>query len=272
VISDIFPWYDSGWLSNYVRAKQLIQTEYPDKYADFVNKFQPLRTNLDFQTIKIDRLFDRAIIIEIQNLITKLQQAEIEQHEIFRFGRLVVHDLDYFNQLQAKITPLVSELVGEPVEPSYNFLSLYNNLGVCRVHMDAPYAKYTLDACIEQSHPWPIYFSQVQAWPENFEHRDDWERAILTDPHNTFTEWELSAGEAVIFSGSSQWHYRQRIPQQLERNFCHLIFFHFMPCGMSGTIDPDNWAKIFDLPELDRVIFTTVNSRKITTNFEVFDR
>lgn len=253
-MDNLFPWYDSVWLSSYVRAKQLIQNEYPHKYLDFVNALEPLRTRLDFQTIKVDWLFDRETTIEIQDLITKLQQTELEKHEFFKFGRFVVHDLDYFDRLQAQLTPLVSDLVGELVEPSYNFLSLYNNLGVCKVHLDAPLAKYTLDVCIEQSHPWPIYFSQVQAWPEDFEDRTDWEQAIETDPHNIFTAHELAAGEAVIFSGSSQWHYRKRIPRQLDNNFCHLIFFHFIPAGMSHMIKPKNWAEIFDLPELNSLL------------------
>lgn len=95
-----------------------------------------------------------------------------------------------------------------------------------------------------------IYFSQVREWPEQFEVRADWERSIETDPHNIFTAYELSAGEAVIFSGSSQWHYRKRITQQLANNFCNLIFFHFIPQGMSDIIRPKNWSKIFDISEL----------------------
>ena len=54
-----FPWYDSDWLSAYVRAKRLIQSDYPHKYLEFVDTLQPLRTRLDFQTIAIDNLFDR---------------------------------------------------------------------------------------------------------------------------------------------------------------------------------------------------------------------
>ncbi|MCY7281379.1 MAG: hypothetical protein LH610_10885 [Sphingomonas bacterium] len=93
-----------------------------------------------------------------------------EKHEMLRFGRLIVHEAELCTELQAKLTDRISELVNEPVEPSYNFLSLYNNLGVCAVHMDAPSAKWTFDYCIEQSDPWPIYLSQVQPWPEKWRH------------------------------------------------------------------------------------------------------
>ena len=253
-MEQIFPWYDSDWLSAYVRAKRLIQSDYPHKYSEFVDTLQPLRTRLDFQTIAIDDLFDRETFGRIEESIAQLTPAEIEQHELFKFGRFVVHDYEYFTQLHQRIAPVVSELVGELVEPSYNFLSLYNNLGICRVHMDAPYAKYTLDVCINQSHPWPIYFSQVQEWPEQFVDRSDWEQAIVMDRANIFTAMDLSPRQAVIFSGSSQWHHRQRIPQQSVNNFCHLLFFHFIPHGMADTIVPSNWATLFDIPALAKVV------------------
>ncbi len=253
-MEQLFPWYDSDWLSTYVRAKRLIQSDYPHKYAEFVDAFQPLKTRLDFQTIAIDEIFDREIFSQIEDSIAQLAPATIEQHELFKFGRFVVHDYEYFTQLHQLITPLVSELVEEAVEPSYNFLSLYNNLGICRVHMDAPYAKYTLDVCIDQSHPWPIYFSQVQEWPEAFTVSQDWERSIVTDRSNIFTACDLRPHQAVIFSGSSQWHYRQRIPQQVANNFCHLLFFHFIPQGMAHTIAPHNWATLFNLPELAKIV------------------
>ena len=262
-MEQLFPWYDSDWLSTYVRAKRLIQSDYPHKYSEFVDTFRPLKTRLDFRTIAIDDLFDSETFGRIEESIVQLTPDEIEQHELFKFGRFVVHDYEYFTRLHHLITPIVSELVGELVEPSYNFLSLYNNLGICRVYMDAPYAKYTLDLCINQSHPWPIYFSQVQEWPEHFgdspgerafRQRSDWEQAIVTDRDNIFTAWDLSPRRAVIFSGSSQWHYRQRIPQQLVNNFCHLLFFHFIPHGMAQTISPSNWATLFDLPELAKIV------------------
>ncbi|WP_310423335.1 hypothetical protein [Chamaesiphon sp. VAR_48_metabat_135_sub] len=252
-MDNIFPWYDSIWLSDYVRAKRLIETNYPNKYLEFVDAFEPLKTRSNFETMTIDNIFDDETFARIEDSIAQLSKSELERQELLRFGRLVVHDNAYFTELHHQITPLVSDLVGELVEPSYNFLSLYNNLGICRVHMDAPYAKYTLDLCVDRSHSWPIYFSQVRDWPEDFDNRSDWEQAIETDPENIFTAHDLIPRQAAIFSGSSQWHYRHRIPQQIDNNFCHLLFFHFLPKGMANTIDPRNWAKLFDLPELSQL-------------------
>jgi hypothetical protein len=149
-------------------------------------------------------------------------------------------------------------LCGEPVEPCYNFLSLYNNLGVCAVHMDAPSAKWTLDYCIEQSAPWPIYLSQVRPWPEAWQCEEgaDWEALIKSDSQNRFRSYELREGHAIVFAGSSQWHYRERIPRQSKNNFCHLLFFHFVPSGAQHLTRVTRWAEHFGIPELAQVVVT----------------
>ena len=108
------------------------------------------------------------------------------------FGRQVVHDHSELSKIQRTLTETVSSLVGEAVEPCYYFLSLYNNLGVCKVHMDAPLAKWTLDICIEQSAPWPIQFSQWVPWPEQFEQtQDDWRSQIVNDLKLQFQSYAL---------------------------------------------------------------------------------
>ena len=120
------------------------------------------------------------------------------------FGRIVVQDAPLCTELQAKLSDRISDFVGEAVEPCYNFLSMYHNLGVCEVHMDAPSAKWTFDYCIEQSSPWPIHLSQVRPWPEEWRHDgDDWDDAIRTDPDHRFEPFTLEEGEAIIFGGTA---------------------------------------------------------------------
>ena len=144
-------------------------------------------------------------------------------------------------------------MVGEPVEASYNFLSLYTSRGECAVHMDAPEAKYTLDLCVDQGAPWPIYFSKVQPWPEPLTEvwrNVEWENNIKRSSVQEFIPYSLEPGQAVIFSGSSQWHYRNPIPVTGEKRFCTLLFFHFIPKGTAELIKPGNWARLFGIPEL----------------------
>lgn len=163
----------------------------------------------------------------------------------------VVHNHTLITELQLDLVDIVSAAAGERVEPCYNFLSLYQKRGVCEVHMDAPEAKYTLDLCIRQSDLWPIYISQVVPWPETFSStEDDWEAAVRNMPGLEFASHELRPGSAILFSGSSQWHYREPQPGASSSRFCELAFFHYTPAEMNAVLRPGNWAQLFNVPEL----------------------
>jgi len=250
-----YPWYDSGWLHNYVNAKAIIQAAKPDALVSFVEAFRVLRTRPDFKIQQFDRILDIDTIDEVRRVAAALRPTDLEMHELRSFGRFVAHDNPFFSELQRKMVPAISEAVGEPVEASYNFLSLYRApLGVCQVHMDAPNAKWTLDICLNQSAAWPIYFSQVQPWPEfdnGIRPGDDWETQIKTSLE--FARYALEPGQAVVFSGSSQWHYRDPLPSASGRKFCDLLFFHYIPKGTAELVRPRNWARLFDIPELSQV-------------------
>lgn len=242
-----YPWYDSGWLHAYAQAQDIVKQQYPSRLSEFVEAFEPLRTRSDFQVTK-QQILAPEILHESRELIENLDINQLGKQELFSFGRLVVSDHPYFNQLQDSLTTRVGNTVGEEVEPSYNFLSLYNDLGICRVHMDALWAKWTLDVCIDQTAPWPIYISQVRPWPEqiDYQHHDpDWEDKIKRAPQNVFTTYNLKAGESIIFSGSSQWHYRERIVRATKSNYCNLIFFHYIPKGTQPLVWPNQWADFF---------------------------
>lgn len=249
-----YPWYDAVWLTKYSRAKALIEERRPRKLKTFVEAFEPLKTRPDFEVVKVSNILSPEAVEQSKELIKNLKHTEKETHEIFKFGRLVIHNHPFFNQIQDELTDTVSSLVKEEVEASYNFLSLYYNLGVCGVHMDSPEAKYTVDICIEQSTDWKIYISQTKDWAEDFDYQGaDWQKQILDDPENKFKPYSLKSGSGIIFSGSSQWHYRNPITAKSKQNFCHLIFFHFFPKGMRELMNARNWAKIFDAPELENL-------------------
>ncbi len=250
-----FPWYASPWLSSYVTVKAFLKENYPQKLPEFISAFDILRTSSEFRVKELSNLFDETTQEKIRDLIKQLKKEQLEKHEILSFGRLVVHDHEFFTDLQGTITDLVSKAVNEAVEPCYNFLSLYNNLGICGLHLDAPSAKWTVDYCIEQSAPCPIYFSQAQPWSEDWtDITNDWQEQIKNNPSNRFESFTLQSGQAIIFSGSSQWHYRDRIQAKVKKNFCHLLFFHFIPQGTCDLTKPKNLAKLFDIPELSEII------------------
>jgi hypothetical protein len=250
--SQLFPWYDSEWLAKYASAEAIVRRVRPTALADFVEAFRVLRTRADFEVTRLEQPFDAETLAAIRRTVSSLRPTNLELHEARRFGRFVVHDHPFFTELQQRVVPLVSEMAGEPVEPRYNFLSLYTAKGVCAVHMDAPESKWTLDLCIDQSAAWPIHFSQVVPWPDPGEDTwgDDWDDRIKRSPAHRFTSHSLLPGQAVVFSGSSQWHYRDPMPQAGGMPFCKLLFFHFIPKGTAELVRPRHWVRLFGIPQL----------------------
>jgi hypothetical protein len=251
-IPNPFPWYDSDWLANYKFAKEIIRTRHPKSLSEFELAFLPLRTGSTFQVRKYTKVFSEDDLRSIRKEIIKsIVNKQTKSYEIESFGRYRIQDHPFIKKLHQNLVELVSEGVGEPVEPCYNFLSLYRAGGACQVHMDAPEAKWTLDVCIEQSEPWPIHFSQVVSWPENYvQPKGDWEQQIISSPDLQFTTHTMEPGNGLLFSGSSQWHHRKEQPLGGSAPFCNLIFFHFIPAGMGELVQPQHWARLFNIPEL----------------------
>lgn len=243
-------WYDSVWLGKYLAAKEIVSRVAPERLEEFIGSFSALRTDPTFSVRKVP-LLDEATLAAVRKTVRTLSPGLLELHEIERFGRFIVHDLPVFTELQHELTDRVSAWAGEPVEPSYNFLSLYTKAGICEPHLDAPSAKWTLDICLDQSEPWPIHLSQIVPWPEERrESREDWQAAIKDDPRLRFSSQVLTPGDAILFSGSSQWHYRDALPPGPGKRFCDLLFLHYIPEGTASIVRPGSWAERFGIPAL----------------------
>lgn len=244
-------WYDSSWLAKYIEGKAIVARVAPDRLGDFVHGFDVLRTPPDFKQRFVPGFLSATQHARIRETIREIPRDRIEFAEMPNFGRFLVRRWPAFTELQAELVDRVADLVGEPVEPSYNFLSLYTKMGVCRPHLDAPSAKWTLDICIDQSDPWPICFSRVVPWPETPEQlRAIAPDRIADDTSLGFNQEVLKPGDAVLFSGTNQWHYRDALPQGPGKKFCDLLFLHYIPYGAADLTQPKNWASRFGIPEL----------------------
>lgn len=245
-----FPWYDSLWLSAFERARETVARVAPARLGEFEHAFDVFRTRPDFRVQKLAGLFDSSLLERLCLVADRLAATQLEPHEARLFRRFVVHDHPEYTELQHRIVDAVSEAAGEQVEPSYNFLSLYGAQGVCPLHMDSPQAKWTLDLCLRQSGPWPIHFGPVQQWPRAGHYPADWAAQVHRSIAGRVTTFTPEPGDALLFSGSSQWHYRDRMPAAAGQPFCDLLFFHFIPRGTAELVDPQNWARLFAIPEL----------------------
>lgn len=240
-------WYDTGFLIRYNAARDFLAMVRPEAVRGFEARFDLLRTRPDYRIVQFESLFNDEIVGKIKDVVASLPVSRLEKHERGFFGRDVVHNHALFTELQASLVPLVSEAAEEPVEPGYNFLSLYGGDGRCSVHMDEPIAKWTLDYCIDQSCAWPIYFSRVVDWPGSATIANFDSAAVKADSTLQFETHALLPNNALLFAGSGQWHYRDRIP---DGGFCNLLFFHYQPEGAKQLTNASNWPDMFDLPEL----------------------
>jgi hypothetical protein len=244
-------WYDSVWLAAYYAAKEVVAAAAPEKYEGFLAAFDILRTRPNFAAVHLHREIDPELLTRIRQISAAIPRDKYEMHELKSFGRFVVHDWPEFSALQHELTRRVSDLAGEELEPNYNFLSLYTRMGACEPHLDSPMAKWTLDICIDQSEPWPIHFSQIVPWPEQRPRLpDDWREAICENDGLRFSSAAMEPGDAILFSGSSQWHYRDLMPAGGARRHCDLLFLHYIPSGAKEIVVPANWSRIFAIPEL----------------------
>ena len=244
-------WYDAVWLAKFIEAKSIIARVAPARLPAFEAAFEVLRVPPGFSQRFVPGFFAPDQLDRIRETVRSIPMEKLGTDEIAMFGRFIVRRWPEFTALQATLADTVSELAGEPVEPSYNFLSLYTKMGVCRPHLDTPSAKWTLDICIAQSEPWPIHFSQAVPWPESAEELQERSpRSLREDPALYFTAEVLTPGDAVLFSGANQWHYRDALPPRRGQQFCDLLFFHYVPAGTAELIQPRNWARLFDIPQL----------------------
>ncbi|MFN3552479.1 MAG: hypothetical protein ACK4UL_05150 [Novosphingobium meiothermophilum] len=252
-----FGWYDSIWLRKYFDARAIIAKVAPGRLAEFEAAMAVFRTDPAYEVKTLRGYLDEARLREMRETISAIPRDSLELHEAQKFGRLVVHDWPPFTAMQAEIAAMVSELAGEALEPCYNFLSMYLKRGVCEPHLDTPQAKWTFDLCIDQGEPWPIHFTEIMPWPESREALiEDWIAVKEGRSAHRIQSVALEPGDALLFSGPSQWHWRDPIPQAKPgtRAFCDLLFFHFIPAGTAELVEPENWARLFDLPELAEIL------------------
>lgn len=247
-------WYDSLWLQAWYAAKDVVAKVAPAQFDEFVASFDVLRTRLDFSARHLAGEISPELLERIRAVVKTIPQEKFEMHEMKSFGRFVVHDWPAFTALQHELTDQVCAWAGEDVEPFYNFLSLYTRMGMCEPHLDAPAAKWTIDICIDQSEPWPIHFSQIVPWPEERPNlADDWREEIRSNRNLQFRSVAMVPGDAILFSGSSQWHYREALPRDGKKRFCDLLFLHYVPKGSNEILYPKNWARIFNIPEIAEI-------------------
>lgn len=100
------------------------------------------------------------------------------------------------------LTPIVSQIVGRDLLPTYDYLRIYREGDVCRVHSDRYSCEHSLSLTLDYSDgtPWPLEIEKRRQDPnarvtENFDGED-------------FGAVSMQVGDAVLYQGVHHRHGR----------------------------------------------------------------
>lgn len=157
------------------------------------------------KTLNIDNFFTSEVHSYIKEAVKQRDfPIDLDLYEYFREGS---HNPPFLVHIHKQLSEVASHIFGEPVKPSYCFLSMYGKNGICPIHTDRPQCKYSIDYCIDTDCEWPIFINN---------------EAFVSKPNH-----------AVCLSGTDDPHYRNKI----NGTFCDLVFFHFVPVGFEGKLE-----------------------------------
>lgn len=115
------------------------------------------------------------------------------------------------------LTPIIGELTGADLLPSYDYFRIYRKDDVCRVHSDRPSCEHAVSLTLAYSdaQPWPL---QVGSRPVSAEGPcyDDF-------GDEPFTSVEMQPGDAVLYRGIDLRHGRTQ--PNPNRWSAHLFLF-----------------------------------------------
>lgn len=138
----------------------------------------------------------------------KLGDGQVER----RYGR---HNEPIARYFHHQLTSLVSHIAGEPVKPTYAYVSAYQGGAALRAHLDRRQCEFTMSLLLDREQnaaPWPLWFQT----------------------HEGKTSLNLDCGDAVLFRGCELPHWREAA---LAEQFATMLLFHYVPSSFRGALD-----------------------------------
>ena len=141
------------------------------------------------------------------------------------------------------LTPIMSQLVGRDVLPSYTYFRIYLKGDICRVHSDRPSSEFGLSMTLE--------YSDDQIWDLQLGKERIDSLYPLSDDFGTmdYASIEMGVGDAVLYQGS---HYAHGRMQPNPNAWSAHLFLFFV--DRNGPYS----KHAFDEKQFDRVDFTFV--------------
>lgn len=197
--------------------------------------------NFDSKPLVVRDLFDHETAATIRRWMKDYVPLQPWGEDRTEFVRLYGHNPPFLVGIHHQLADYASEIFGEPLKPSYVFLSMYKDGGTCPLHIDRPQCYRTIDYLIQQDQqePWPIHIGKtlddkqrelgLQLDTQGPVQKD---RQAVIDSQE-WVECLLKPNDAACYSGTHQWHYR---PRPLVGS-ADLAFFHFVQEGFDGPLN-----------------------------------
>ena len=115
------------------------------------------------------------------------------------------------------MTPIMSELTGADLLPSYDYFRIYHKDDICRVHSDRPSCEHSVSLTLVYSDdvPWPLEVGSTRVSSEG--------PCVDDFGDEPFSSVEMQPGDAVLYRGMDLRHGRmQPNPNQWS---AHLFLF-----------------------------------------------
>lgn len=157
------------------------------------------------------------------------------------FVRSYAHNPSYLVAMHKQLADFASDTFGIKLKPSYVFLSMYQENGICPLHIDRPQCFRTIDLLVRTTakEDWPIRIGRPMTDEERATiiesekgHPETDEDIQAVIDSQEWTDVNLNPNDAVLYSGTHQWHYR---PHRLKGT-ADLAFFHFVSEDFNGPL------------------------------------
>lgn len=101
------------------------------------------------------------------------------------------------------LTPIVSQIVGRPLLPTYDYFRLYREGDVCRVHFDRPSCEHSLSLTLDYSdgEPWALQVGKTR-------HGAPSARVEADFGDEPFASLPMNVGDGVLYQGVGHRHGR----------------------------------------------------------------
>lgn len=101
------------------------------------------------------------------------------------------------------LTPTMSLVTGKDLLPTYDYLRIYREGDICRVHFDRPSCEHSLSLTLD--------YSDGAAWPLDVGHVHHAEPKPSVEPDfgaEEYTSVQMAIGDAVLYRGTNHRHGR----------------------------------------------------------------